>query len=272
MLTPVLNLSAAILYFGAGGLLAHHLIGSSARHPDHRRGLWILALGAVAAIVHASVLYSSVFADGRLNLGFTGAASLSAWVVAALFIVTAFAKPIENLGAFVLPVAGFAVLAAWWWPGEATVTRSSAFFGLHIAVSILAYGFLALALFQAILLWIQEHRLHARHPGRLLVALPPIETMEQLLLQLIMVGFALLSLTLLSGFVFSKQMFGTPFVFNHHTVLSMVAWIIFGTFLVGHWRLGWRGQSAVRWTIGGFIVLALAYFGTKFVLEFILRQ
>ncbi|MDH3637219.1 MAG: cytochrome c biogenesis protein CcsA [Gammaproteobacteria bacterium] len=271
MLITLLSLTAAALYISAGGLLARNLL-ATASSSRREHGDLILALATIGVIVHAGTLYSSTLNAGVLELGFTNAASLIAWVVAFLFLAAVFMTPIINLGTFVLPIAALAVLAAWWWPGSEDVRPQSATFGLHIAISVLAYAFLALAMFQAILLWIQERHLHTRHPARLLAMLPPMQTMETLLLQLIVVGYTLLSITLITGLFFSKQIFGSPLMFNHHTVLSVLAWVIFGTFLIGHWRLGWRGRSAVRWTIGGFVVLGLAYFGTKFVFEFILEH
>jgi ABC-type uncharacterized transport system permease subunit len=103
-------------------------------------------------------------------------------------------------------------------------------------------------------------------------SLPPVETMETLLFQLITVGFVLLTITLLSGIGFSSQLFGKAFVFNHHTVLSLLAWCSFATLLGGRLFAGWRGQFAVQWTLASFILLLLAYFGTRFVLEVLLAQ
>jgi ABC-type uncharacterized transport system permease subunit len=55
-------------------------------------------------------------------------------------------------------------------------------------------------------------------------------------------------------------------------VLSLIAWALFGVLLIGRSRFGWRGRVAQRWTLSGFAVLALAYFGTKFVLEQLLGR
>ena len=50
-------------------------------------------------------------------------------------------------------------------------------------------------------------------------------------------------------------------------VLSLIAWLVFGLLLMGHSRFGWRGRAAVRWTLGGYALLLLAYFGVRFILE-----
>ena len=93
--------------------------------------------------------------------------------------------------------------------------------------------------------------------------------MESLLFQMIATGFALLTLALVTGFLFLEDIFAQHLV--HKTTLSIIAWFVFGILLWGRWRFGWRGQTALRWTIGGFIFLMLAYFGSKFVLELVLN-
>lgn len=90
--------------------------------------------------------------------------------------------------------------------------------------------------------------------------------------QLIVAGFLLLTGTVVSGLFFSEQVFGRPLRLNHHTVLAIVAWLVYGVLLVGRWRLGWRGRTAVRWTVTGFVLLVLGYFGSKFVLEVVLGR
>ncbi len=268
MLTPMLNLSASVLYLTAGGLLVRSLLETGP--PISRKSL-TLGLAAAGVILHAISILNSM--SPHLAFGFTSAASLIAWVITALFVITALARPIENLGVLVLPVAAIATLGAWLWPGQLQIgVTGSSLLAVHLVISMLAYAFLALAMVQAILLTIQEKRLHQHHPGHLLQALPPIETMETLLFQMISAGFILLSLTLVSGVFFTKEIFGKPVVFNHHTVLSLVSWLVFAILLAGRWRFGWRGRIAARWTIGGFAFLLLAYLGTKFIVEFIIQE
>ncbi len=91
--------------------------------------------------------------------------------------------------------------------------------------------------------------------------------MERLLFHLLRAGFVLLTLVILSGAVFSEQIFGQPFTFDHKVVLSLIAWGVFGLLLWGHSHYGWRGRAAVRWTLSGYGLLLLAYFGVRIILE-----
>ena len=94
--------------------------------------------------------------------------------------------------------------------------------------------------------------------------------MERLLFQLIGLAFFVLSLALLSGMVFVEHLFAQHLV--HKTVLSMTAWVIFVVLLIGRYRFGWRGRTAVRLTLIGTGFLILAYFGSKWVLEVLLDE
>lgn len=268
MLTPVLSVGAGGLYLGAGALLIKHLWGT--RLASLRP---VFALVVVAVLMHGLLLYATILPESAaINVGFTNAASLSAWIVTAIFLVTALIRPAYELGAVILPVSGLAVLAAWIWPPGLPDTVQSTGLTIHLLISLVAYGFLALAVVQSVVMSLQEHRLRVHREASILSKLPPLETMEQLLFQFIGIGFLLLSLGLVSGFWFSVEELGEVFVFNHHTVLSLAAWVIFGSLLVGHFRFGWRGRTATRWTISGFVVLMLAYFGWKFVLEILLDR
>ena len=85
-------------------------------------------------------------------------------------------------------------------------------------------------------------------------------------------GFVLLTLTLGSGIVFSEELFGKAMRFNHKTVFGILSWLIFAALLGGRQLYGWRGRIAVRWTLAGFLMLVLAYVGSKFVLEVLLGR
>jgi ABC-type uncharacterized transport system permease subunit len=92
--------------------------------------------------------------------------------------------------------------------------------------------------------------------------------MEVLLFQFIGFGFLCLSASLLTGFLYLEDIFAQHLV--HKTVLSIIGWVLLAILLFGRFRFGWRGKTAIRWTLSAFAFLMLAYFGSKLVLEFIL--
>ena len=134
----------------------------------------------------------------------------------------------------------------------------------------MAYSLLSIAVAQAILLAIQDKYLHNKHPAGFLRSLPSLETMEILLFRIIGLGVLALSISLISGFLYLEDMFAQHLV--HKTILSIIAWSVFVVLLWGRFKFGWRGKMAIKWSISGFTLLMLAYFGSKFVIELVLQQ
>jgi ABC-type uncharacterized transport system permease subunit len=258
-----------LLYVAAAAMLARRLLrGADAATLSRRLPL---ALVAGALLVHGYLLMATLVVDGGLRLGLFNASSLVAWAVALLLALAASRMPVENLGIAIFPVAAlFALLGAAMPAGGPLISGSTRGLDLHILSSVLAYSLLTIAVFQAVLLAFQDRHLHNRQPGGIIRALPPLQTMESLLFQMIGVGFVLLSISLLTGLVFLEDIFAQHLI--HKTVLSLVAWVVFAVLLWGRWRLGWRGRIAIRWTFAGFVALMLAYFGSKFVLELVLQR
>lgn len=124
---------------------------------------------------------------------------------------------------------------------------------LHVALSLLSATFLTLAAVQALTLAVQDRLLHEGTRLRFVQALPPLQTMERWLFLLIAVGFALLTLSLLSGLMFVRDLMAQRLA--HITALSVSAWAIFAALLWGRWRRGWRGRAAIRWTLYGYALL-----------------
>lgn len=270
MNNPTVNFLAIGLYLIAAVWLARRLLRGEAPAGGTRRALQAFTAGAIA--LHALVIYGGTLPALGINLSLTGAFSLVAWVVVSLYLLGSQWRPVDNLGVIVMPLAALTVLVEWLWPGQLPIALTSRAQAIHIVVAIVAYSLLCLAAVQSLMLLAQEHRLRQRHPDGLVRALPPMQTMEEIMFQMIGLGFLLLTITLVSGVFFSEAMFGTPFRLTHHVVLAALGWVVYLLLLLGRWRFGWRGRTAVRWTLGGFTLLLLAYFGSKFVVEVILNR
>jgi len=256
-----------ILYLVTTLLLGKRLVQGIETSTSARVAL--ISLGVGAAILHIAVVYNSVFTTSGINLGIYSAASLIMAMVASLMLLAAIKQPIENLGIIILPVAAITLLLDQLFNAQHILSNQySSQIELHIILSLLAYSLLTIAALQSVLLAIQDRQLRHKHPGGFMRALPPMQVMESLLFQLIGLGFILLSLALLTGFIFLEDIFAQHLV--HKSVLSIIAWFVFAILLFGRWQAGWRGRTAIRWTLTGFAALLLAYFGSKIVLEIIL--
>jgi len=260
---------AIILYLVATFWLGYRFITPDYTVSGLRTRLQLICVSAL--FLHAIVLYQMIFTEFGLNMGFFNALSLVSWVVALLVVLTSLYKQTDNLIMVILPLTAIALLLGLILPSQRIVSDSSSFgMDIHIILSISAYSLLSIAALQAIVLAFQENQLRAKHPVSVMRFLPPMQTMEELLVQLLWAGFFLLSLGLATGLMFVHNMLDQHLI--HKTVLSIIAWLFFALVLFGRWAWGWRGKHLVRWTLGGFVLLMLAYFGSKLVLELILQK
>lgn len=268
METLVLFILIQLFYLGSAITIAARLFSEKAQYLPRTLGL---VLGACGLLIQILLFYITLITPAGVNLGFFNALSLVAWFVMAMLLVSSVTKPVENLGIVVFPVGIMVLWLERYFPTVHFISSSTPWgLKIHIIVSFLAYSMFALATVQALLLAVQDHHLHIRQPWGFIRALPPLQTMEVLLFEMIGIGFLLLTLSIISGFLFLKDVFAQHLF--HKTLLSVFCWCLFGTLLLGRARAGWRGRTAVIWTISGFTILVLAYFGTRAVVELILRH
>lgn len=227
----------------------------------------VLFATAAGTVFQTVALYLSLHGPDGINLGVFNIASLSSLMVTMVVLLSSLRKPSESLFLLILPFTIVTVLLAWLAPVEHIVWQPPSMMVAHVLVSVLAYGILMVAAFQALMLSYQERQLKLHHRRKIVQALPPLQTMEKLLFEYVAVGLILLTLSLLSGFLFMDDMFAARII--HKTVLSIMAWGLFATLLVGRRVYGWRGQTAMRWTMAGFALLIIAYFGWRLVIEWL---
>jgi ABC-type uncharacterized transport system permease subunit len=233
---------------------------------------WHSVAIAVGLMLHGWLLYGSLF-NGGLNLGLANALSAIFWLTVLIYWLADLKHRLHSLQAFVLPPAAFFVLLQKLMPESHVLPYASQpLFKAHLVIAMLAYSLLTFAALHALLMAAAERNLHNKPAWIKLPDFPPLVPMEMLLFRVISAGFVLLTLTLLSGALFSEQIFGQAMKFNHKNLFTMLSWVIFGGLLVGHYAYGWRGRTAIRWTLTGFVLLMLAYVGSKFVLEILLRR
>ena len=223
--------------------------------------------------LHTWLLAGSMFGGDGLYLGVGNAISLIFWLTVLIYGSGSLFYRLDGLHALVMPAAAVAVMLPVVFPStHALANTETMAFKAHLLIAMLAYSLFTIASLHVMLMAIIERRLHAGTVPSSLRSMPPLLTMESLLFRIIAAGFVLLTLTIASGVLFSEELFGKPARFSHKTVFGVLSWLIFGALLGGRWFYGWRGRTAVRWTLAGFLTLVLAYIGSKFVLEVILGR
>ena len=255
-MTLSLSLFAALLYAVAAW--------RAARSPQ-ADALSQRALVPLALLLHAAALVGQTLLGSQVLIGVGAVASLLAWLSALMLWVFCLREPLQALGVVTYPFAALCALLPLLdsEPGN-PIPLDDWRLGVHIILSLLSAGLLTLAAIHALAIAILDRILHRPESIALARRLPPLQTMEKLLFQLILVGFFLLSLTLCSGLLIIPNLHGEHLA---QLILTASAWVIFSVLLWGRLRYGWRGRTAIRWALSGYATPVAAYFGSKLVLE-----
>ena len=266
MLLPLI--AVACYLFGAVGLALGTYHGDS----HHGRGSRIAGalIACVGVVVHVAALTAErrLDPDAVLSLGDTAA------IVGAMIAVTALAlalRPrLRGMAALLLVIAASLEAAFSEGARSFTMGRPGWELSFHVAMATTAFAFLTIGAVLAVAQVVVDRRLRSRKPLGILQILTPVESLESGCFHSILAGFLLLTLALVSGAFFVENLFAQHLV--HKVVLAIVAWVVFGILLFGRRRFGWRGRKALRWTIAGYVLLGLSYFGSKLVLENVLGK
>ncbi len=260
-----ISLVAIALYLLATGLLVRAVAQDAVA--ASRTWLWP-ALGAV--LLHGTYhLLVAWRTPGGPDMHFFSALSLVGLGMASMTTAVGARGRMAGLGVLSFPLAAL-LLFVYHAYGHESSPGLDWRLQLHAWLALLAYATLAIAALIALMLSAQERALRRREFHAWLRALPPLSELEELLFRTIAVGFILLTATLLTGVLFVENLFAQHLV--HKTVLSVLSWLAFGALLLGRWRYGWRGVKAVRWTLVAMVLLLLAFFGSKFVMELVLQR
>ena len=239
----------------------------------------------LAIVLHGIALRETVLEDGHLRLGWALALSAALWIGMVIFWLESLIIRIDGLQLLLLPSAVVVCLLAAFFPKSLLLAHAEdAGLRIHLLIALSAYALVTIAAMQALLMSGLDRRLHfpladqaqaspmRRTLGRLLDAQPPLLAQEHVLFRLIWVAFAALTLTLISGALISVAMKGQWLAFDHKSIFTLLSWLTFGILILGRHLRGWRGRTALRYTLAGFAFVVLAYTGSRFVIEVILQR
>jgi ABC-type uncharacterized transport system permease subunit len=245
-----------------------------------QRRLLNSGLSALAWLMHGASLCFTVFFDDGLRVGFAVMLSAAMWVSVLVYWLENQNFSLDGLKVLLLPNAAVMALLPVFFHGNLiALAGKTSMFPWHIGVALLAYSTLTIAAFHALVMVLQDAHLHKLRGNQgqhwlntAIERLPALMTMEKILFRLVFIGFILLTLTVFSGVIFSEQVLGVAFKWDHKTLLSLLSWLLFGVLLAGRQWRGWRGKTVLSFTLGGFLTLLMAYVGSRFVLEVLLHR
>ncbi|GAA4088570.1 cytochrome C assembly family protein [Zhongshania borealis] len=254
------SIAAITLYFIAAST-QYRLINSPLSYRS-------LVPGLLATLCHAVAAFTAISTPAGMDLGVIQVLSLITWLICVITLSASLRRPLHNLLIALYPLAAISVAAELLIPGKQQfLQHQSPGMLSHILLSILAYSMITIAALQAIVLALQNSMLRDHRVKGLPSILPPLQTMEAMLFELIWAGFILLTLAIVTGGLYVGDILAQHLL--HKTVFTVLSWIMLAILLWGRAALGWRGKIAIRWTLWAFAFLILAYLGTKFALSLV---
>lgn len=264
--TLILAVTALFLYSVGTALQALHFRGRV------QSNLAITTLiGVLALVAHGLLIAQTVHHDGGFDLSLFKSSVLISWLIVFLLLGLNLTKPVGSLFLAGYPIAMLTIIMALIQHTPSRVVPDQSYGMLsHIALSVTAYSLFTLAAIQAILLQLQNHQLKHNYNSLLVRNLPPLQTMESLLFEMVWAGVVLLILAIVTGALFIEDLFAQHLA--HKTTFSLLSLLVFVGLLVGRYTKGWRGVTASHWTLAGCALLMIAFYGTKFMLEVVFQQ
>ena len=227
-------------------------------------------LAVIAITVHGAGLFDSLTLGGTINVSLVSSVSLIGLQLAIIGMLAAIDPDLRGVAAGLIVLAAPTALATQAGPVEVTGSGLSWQLQTHVFTAMFAYGLLAAGAIVAIYALIQDRRLRAARLSTVNQLFAPLEKTERVLYGVASAGIALLAMSMALGITFVENLFAQHLV--HKTVLSLIALLVFGILLAGRHFAGWRGKRAIYLYLGGFVLLFLAYFGSRYILEVVLHR
>ena len=263
------QITILFLYIISGVSFALSRLPGFASRSNILLGLAFLT-GAAGLAWHGQTLWSVTLVHDGLSLSLGNTASLIGLQLALVALLGGLQPALRGMaGGLLILAAGAAGLTGWdsaSTAGEILSWQIQA----HVLISLFAYGLLTVGAIVALFALMQEKRLRAGRLSSINQLFSPLETTENMLFGITAAGFLVLLLAVSSGFALFEDLFSQHLV--HKTTLSILALVLFGILLAGRQFAGWRGKRAVYLYLWGFVILCLAYFGSRYILEEILGR
>lgn len=256
---------ASLLYLGATSSYYAAWIG---KVRSLRRPATLLLLAAV--IVHTGGIAARWLESGYPPLA-NGFESFTffGWALAATYLVLERRSGHPGLGALLTPIALIAIVIASVLPKHIQpllpVLRSY-WLGIHVGVSFLAYVTFTLAFVSAVAYLRQDHALKRRKALGWGLDLPPLLALEALGRRFALVGFFLLSGSLISGSIWAEHAWGVPWVWQPQQIAALVTWTIYAAYFFCWRGLRWRGARLAWLLVAGFMAVAMTFIGVDLLL------
>jgi cytochrome c-type biogenesis protein CcsB len=195
---------------------------------------------------------------------------LAGWALAGVFVVIQYRYNIKILGIYAAPCITLIMVIVAYLPQEPTQASTlfkSIWLVSHIIVIFIGEAAFALACGLGVLYLLQENAIKTKRHRFFFKRLPSLELLDSVGYVCIVVGFTMLTLGLITGFVYAKFVWGRFWSWDPKEVWAGITWLFYAALLHERLTVGWRGRRAAIMAIIGFGVLLFTFLGVNLLLE-----
>ena len=196
--------------------------------------------------------------------------SIVGWTITGVFLIFQYKYHLKILGVYAAPLATLIMLVASYLPNEPVQAKAifnSFWLMIHVIAIFIGEASFALACGVGFLYLLQEHAIKSKQRGFFFKRLPSLELLDTTGYAFIIAGFTMLTLGLISGFVYAKSVWGRFWSWDPKEVWSGITWLLYAALLHQRLTTGWRGRKAAIMAIIGFAVILFTFFGVNFLLK-----
>lgn len=185
------------------------------------------------------------------------------------FLLAQIKNRLKSLGAFVTPIASVLLAAALTQEQQIVPlppALQSIWLPIHATISIISYAIFTLSFLIAVMYLMQERQIKTKKLGGIFKRLPSLDGLDAILGRTIALGFAILTLGIITGSIWAEEAWGAYWSWDPKETWSLVTWLLYAAILHQRFTIGWRGRRAATMTIIAFLVLVFTFLGVNLLL------
>ncbi len=231
--------------------------------PPARVGLIAMWIGFGFHVLAMAFRVVALVGDPAARFTFTTGLSALALLVVAAFLLGGKRFRLPVIGAFVAPLVIVLLGPAHLVPAlQGRMQLEGPVLLVHIGIALAGVAAFALGSGVAVMYLLLERQLKAKKLGALFRRLPSLQFLDRLNQQLVVWGFTLLSLTIVTGAFFSHFEAGQGLIeLGPKQSFSFLAWFLVAVVLLLRQTTGWRGRRVALATMASFALMVFAYVG-----------
>jgi cytochrome c-type biogenesis protein CcsB len=192
------------------------------------------------------------------------------WTLMLLYLILEWRTKNRTIGTFVTPLAFLAMAYASFSPSISTHIQplipalKSNWLISHVITCF--FGYAAFAMSFGISIMYLLKRLDTSDRGSLFLKLIPSKAvLDDLNYQMVVIGFLMLTLGIITGSVWAHSAWGSYWSWDPKETWSLITWLVYASVI--HTRLvkGWTGKKIAILSIVGFVCVLCTYFGVNYL-------